>query len=114
MSAHFISHDGRIGRQAQLRRRRKAQRPVRPAFESLEPRCLLSVTWDGGGGNSDWNNPLNWNPDTVPGQQDTAVIDLAGTFTVALSTDVTIAGLTLGGASGTQTLDTGTHTLTIN
>src|SRR5205823_8433383 len=101
MTAHFVPRGGRTGRQAQLRRRRKGQHPVRPAFEWLERRCLLSVTWDGGGGNSDWNNPLNWNPDTVPGPQDTAVIDLDGTFTVDLSTDVTIAGLTLGGASGT-------------
>src|SRR4051794_33180327 len=99
MTAHFFPSSGRIGRQAQSRRRRRARRTGKLGFERLEQRCLLSVTWDGGGGNSDWNNPLNWDTDQSPGSQDTVVIDLTGTFTVALSTDVTVAGLTLGGAS---------------
>jgi RHS repeat-associated protein len=114
MKAHFISPHGQSGSQARSWRRRKAQRTRRLAFERLEVRRLLAVSWDGGGVNSDWNNPLNWDSDKVPTSQDTAVIDLAGTFTVDLSTDVTVAGLTLGGTSGTQTLDTGDHTLTIN
>jgi hypothetical protein len=114
MKAHFVPPRGWIGRQTRSWLRRKTQRTRKLAFERLEARRLLAVSWDGGGGNSDWNNPLNWDSDTVPGSQDTAVIDLAGTFTVTLSTDVTIAGLTLGGTTGTQTLDTGDHTLTVN
>src|SRR5262245_43974320 len=91
------------------------KRQARLIIEQLEERCLLTVVhWDGGGGNSDWNNPTNWDTDQVPTADNTAVIDLAGTFSVDLSTDVSIAGLTLGGASGTQTLNTGTHTMTIN
>jgi hypothetical protein len=34
------------------------------------------VFWDGGGGDSLWNNPLNWNDDNVPGADDDVTIDL--------------------------------------
>ncbi len=84
-------------------------------FQALEERRLLSiVTWDGGGGDFDWNNPLNWDIDALPGTDDSAVIDLDGTFTVSLSSTVTIASLTLGGGTGAQTLDTTGRTFTIN
>src|SRR5262249_59430098 len=114
MTAHSVPQSGRTGSRAHFRQRRKARHRVKPGLERLELRCLLSVSWDGGGGNSDWNNPLNWNTDTVPGSTDTAVIDLAGAFTVDLTTDVTNAGFTPGGASGTPTLSTRAHTPTLN
>ena len=33
---------------------------------------LTSATWTGNGGNSDWGNSSNWQPQTVPGSGDTA------------------------------------------
>src|SRR5262245_13739429 len=62
----------------------------RLALEHLEERCLLStVTWDGGGDGSNWNDPQNWNkPDAVihdvlPGAEDDVVIGMPGTVTVS-------------------------------
>jgi hypothetical protein len=61
-----------------------------------------------------WNNPADgtwstagyWLPTTVPGPGDDVVINLAGTYTISISgTPVSIKSLTLGGASGTQTVD---------
>ena len=42
------------------------------------------------------------------------VIDVAGTYTVTLDVNATVNSLTLGGASGTQTLTSSAHTLTLN
>lgn len=32
-------------------------------------------TWDGGGGDSLWNNPLNWQPDGIPAATDTVILN---------------------------------------
>src|SRR5687767_8464251 len=56
------------------------------ASEMLEPRLLLAgVSWDGGGGDGQWINPLNWSTDALPGPAD----------------DVTVAGanVTLAGSA---------------
>src|SRR5206468_1561882 len=74
----------------------------------------VPVFWDGGGTTSNWTDRFNWVGDAVPGTADTAVIDQAGTFTVTLDANVSVAGLQLGGTSGTQTLDAGTRTLTVS
>ena len=55
------------------------------------------------GGN--WNTPGNWNPPQVPGAADDAQITLDGTYTVTIDTDITVASLTVGGTTGTQTLN---------
>src|SRR5436190_7162916 len=62
-----------------------------------------------------WNNPAggnwstdgNWSIPSYPGSSsgDLATIDLAGTYTVSLDTDINIAGLTLNNSD--LTLDTG-------
>ena len=57
-----------------------------------------------------WNTAANWT-NGVPGADATACIQLAGTYTVTLASDQALAGLVLGGASGTQTLALG-QTLT--
>lgn len=45
------------------------------AVERLEPRALLAaVAWDGGGGDGDWHNPLNWEGDVLPGVDDDVTI----------------------------------------
>jgi hypothetical protein len=47
----------------------------RMALEHLEQRTLLAiVTWDGGGGDFNWNNALNWSGDTLPGAGDDVTI----------------------------------------
>lgn len=57
-------------------------------------------TWDGGGGNTNWNTPANWNPDGVPAAGQSVTI--GNGFTVVLNTSATIASLTLGGGSSGQ------------
>lgn len=60
-----------------------------------------------------WNNPLggnwnvagNWSPARVPGKADTVFITLSGTYTVTLDVNDTVAFLTIGGATGAQTLN---------
>ena len=55
------------------------------------------------GGN--WFDPLGWSPNGVPGSADAATITNIGTYTVLVSTGtVATATITIGGASGKQTL----------
>ncbi|MCC6574280.1 MAG: hypothetical protein IT462_10860 [Planctomycetes bacterium] len=35
------------------------------------------VNWTGGGGNSDWQNAANWNPNVIPGSADAVVFNLS-------------------------------------
>ena len=73
---------------------------VRPAFrprvEPLEARDVPAVlTWDGGGADADWHNPLNWSTDALPGAADDARIGAAfAATTVTVSQDVTVGSLT--------------------
>jgi hypothetical protein len=63
-------------------------------------------TWTGNAGDGSWNSANNWSPAQVPGNTDAVCITLAGTYTVTLpASGANIASLTLGGSSGTQTLD---------
>ena len=55
------------------------------------------------GGN--WFDPLGWSPNGVPGSADAATITNIGTYTVLVSTGtVATVTITIGGASGKQTL----------
>jgi fibronectin-binding autotransporter adhesin len=59
------------------------------------------------GGN--WFDPVNWSPAGVPAAADAVTITNIGTYTVLIPTGVVAtATITLGGASGTQTLVYGT------
>ncbi|MGE3313287.1 MAG: hypothetical protein AB7O66_25250, partial [Limisphaerales bacterium] len=40
--------------------------------------CGATITWDGGGGDSQWSTPANWSGDTLPGSTDDVVIGQAG------------------------------------
>jgi hypothetical protein len=80
-------------------------------LEVLEDRTVPSITnaWDGGGGDFDWNDPLNWSTDTVPGVNDDVVINAPGvTITNNSATAHSISSLSL--AAGTLT---GTDELTV-
>ena len=58
-----------------------------------------------------WSTPANWNAHVVPGPSDSVNITAAGTYTVTADTGVTIQALTLGGASGQQTLTNNAQTI---
>ena len=69
--------------------------------------------WTNSNGGS-WNAPANWSPNGAPSTNDMAVITNNGAYTVTLDMSPTIAGLTLGGGTGTQTLATAWQTLALN
>jgi hypothetical protein len=65
--------------------------------------------WTNTSGGS-WGTAANWSKDAVPGNTDEVCITAAGTYTVTLepytgASGATVKSLTLGGASGHQTLD---------
>ena len=50
-----------------------------PRMDALEPRVVLAaVSWDAGGGDGLWSNPLNWSNDALPTAADEVAIDLPG------------------------------------
>src|SRR5215475_3354747 len=60
-----------------------------------------------------WGTPGNWNPAKVPDAADNAIITVSGTYTVTLDVTATVTAVTLGGASGTQTLAIAANALTL-
>ncbi len=60
-----------------------------------------------------WSNPANWSPAQVPGPGDTAFINVTGTYTVSLDGPVTVDAVNVGTLTGSQTLRTINHSLTI-
>ena len=68
---------------------------------SLTANAATVVWTNTAGGN--WTAAANWSPNQVPGSSDTAMITNAGTYTVALGDDVTVAGIMLGASSGSST-----------
>ncbi|MBI5387030.1 MAG: hypothetical protein HZA90_20340 [Verrucomicrobia bacterium] len=71
------------------------------------------VTWTNTSGGN-WNTSANWTPAGPPGAADTAVITNDGTYTVTISADAAVTGITLGGSTGTQTLAPASVTITVN
>src|SRR5215469_10634756 len=62
-----------------------------------------TIAWTNTAGGN-WSSVTNWDPNQLPGTNDTAVITTNGTYTVILDEATTIGGLDLGGTDGTQTL----------
>ncbi len=80
-----------------VRRLRQSSPAARSlAQEQLEERTLLAiVSWDGGGGDFDWNNPINWNGNVLPAATDDVEIGSAfAGITVTSSGVVSIESLT--------------------
>ena len=69
-------------------------------------------TWNNASGGS-WTNASNWTPAGAPGNGDTANLTLAGTYTVSLDGNATLAALTVGGAGATVTLTNTAATLVV-
>jgi hypothetical protein len=72
-----------------------------------------TITWTNSAGGN-WSVTNNWSPNQVPGASDTAFITNSGTYVVALDTIITVSGITLGGASGQQTLTTSVNSLSLS
>ena len=72
------------------------------------------LVWIGGSGN--WNAAGNWSPAQMPTAADNAIITNGGTYivTVPAGTTGTAGSVTVGGASGTQTLAIDRATLTLD
>ncbi len=69
------------------------------------------VTWINPAGGS-WHTASNWSPARVPGVNDRAVIELAGTYTVNVNTaSASVTNVTVGGAGVSATLRMNNHTL---
>ena len=62
-----------------------------------------STVWTNPAG-GDWNTAANWSGLAVPGPADDACVTLVGTYTVTTSSAITVNSLTVGAATGTQTL----------
>ena len=78
--------------------------------------AAATATWDGGGGDGLWSNPLNWSGDMLPAPDDDIVI-VGNVGDVHLDIDVTLTGtLTVGrfvgGENATLIVDAG-RTLTL-
>jgi hypothetical protein len=63
-----------------------------------------TVTWTNTAGGA-WSLPANWSPNQLPGAADDAIIDIDGSYTVALDQDATLGSLALGGVSGRANFD---------
>ena len=61
-----------------------------------------TVVWTNTSGGA-WSTAANWSPNQVPGSDDSAYITNGGTYAVTLSTSISVAGITLGASSGTDT-----------
>lgn len=84
-------------------------------FATNHSQALTLRTWDGGAGDNDFNNGINWsgNPASIT-SSDSCVMNLTGQ-TISLSNDITIGALTINGNSGWDSqLRTAANTLTIN
>ncbi|XZE56605.1 carboxypeptidase regulatory-like domain-containing protein [Planctomycetaceae bacterium SH139] len=56
---------------------------------------LAAVSWDGGGGDLAWSNPLNWSSDQLPSETDDVAIDAGASRIEYASGNTTINSLTL-------------------
>ena len=60
---------------------------------------MATINWIAGSGN--WNTASNWNPSTVPGPSDDAVIAAAGGYTVSITNSISVGSIAInvGGAT---------------
>ncbi len=63
--------------------------------------------------NGNWNDGTKWSGGIAPTVNDTAVITVAGTYTVTLNVNASIAKLVIGNPTGFQTLTMGSQTFTV-
>ncbi len=78
---------------------------------STSPAAVINWTNPNGG---NWSVATNWSGGKVPGTSDDVFITAAGSYTVTQNVSATVNSLTLGGASGTQTLTNAGFILNLN
>lgn len=71
------------------------------------------ISWTNPAGGN-WSVASNWSLNRVPVTTDSVVIDLAGSYSVTLDTTFVGSFITVGGASGAQTLSLSNRTLTVS
>lgn len=71
-----------------------------------------TLTWVNLAGGQ-WGVRTNWNPAQVPTAADDVLITLAGTYVITQNVNAAAANLTLGGATGSQTLLANARTLSV-
>ena len=82
------------------------------AMVATMPAFGAAISWNNSAGGN-WSDAASWTPAQVPGAADSALITLNGTYVVTLDVAAAVAGLTVGGTSGTQTLLVESPTLTL-
>lgn len=77
---------------------------------------LTTRTWDGGGGNNDFNTAANWSGDVLPSASDSCVIIATSDKTITVSSNITIGALYVyaNGANVNLYLDCVSKVITIN
>jgi hypothetical protein len=75
-----------------------------PARPTATPAVACTDHWKTAASGA-WSTASNWSTGVVPSSTDDACITKAGTYTVTLNGEAAANTLSLGGASGTQTLD---------
>lgn len=81
-------------------------------FDVIAP-VPVEVHWTNAAGGL-WSVGTNWSTGAPPTPEQTALIDLPGTYTVTMNVDASVNALTLGASSGVQTLSTTSNrTLTV-
>jgi autotransporter-associated beta strand protein len=66
-----------------------------PQIERMESRVQLSaVAWTGSGGDNNWDNPLNWSTDALPGSADDVAIEVAANVVHSSAVTDSIRSLT--------------------
>jgi hypothetical protein len=64
-----------------------------------------TINWDGGGGDTDWTNALNWAGDVIPVSSDTARLNTNGDNVVISSAAQSLGGVSVdGNSSGAKTM----------
>lgn len=73
----------------------------------------VNRTWDCGGGDSSWNNDLNWSGDTEPGASDVAIFDTTCTNNVTIDKNVSVAGISINAGYTGIITQSGSFTVTV-
>ncbi|HQY88405.1 MAG TPA: hypothetical protein PK402_07085, partial [Tepidisphaeraceae bacterium] len=69
-----------------LARHRNLFASIRNPIEQLERRSLLaSVSWDGGGDGSSWNDQNNWSGNALPGTSDDVTLNVGANPNIVLT-----------------------------
>jgi hypothetical protein len=74
---------------------------------------VSTIAWTNAAGGA-WETASNWNLNRVPQTGDSIVITLAGDYTVTMASNQTVSSVTIGAATGTQSLSLASSALTVN